>query len=213
MTSKRLMEYALFVRNTTEWRSPNIPVNEQHLSGSTVGIIGASDVGQEVIRLLQPFHVRIMVYDPYLLPEKAQILGVEKVELNHLMLSSDIVSIHAPNLPSTQNMIGARELQMLRDGAVLINTSRGTLIDPDALIGEASTGRIKIALDVTMPEPIPAENPLRKMSNVIIVPHLAGQGHYGHHRIGAATVQALDDYFSGRPVVGSIDYKKWDTLA
>ena len=213
MSAKRLMEYALHVRHTQGWRSPDIPVDEQHLTGATVGIVGASDVGREVMRLLRPFDVHILLYDPYLEADAARALEVEQVELDDLFARADIVSLHAPSIPETDRMVGAAQLQQLRDGAVLVNTARGSLMDHDALIREAGSGRIRVALDVTAPEPVPADSPLRSMPNVIITPHLAGQGRYGHDRIGAATLRALEEFFAGKPVTGAIDHARWERLA
>ena len=213
MSAKRLMEYALHVRHTGGWRSPGIPVDEQHLFGATVGIIGASDVGRQVMRLLRPFDVRLLLFDPHLDAAAAGALNAEKVALDELFARADIVSLHAPSVPETRHMVGAAQLQRLRDGALLVNTARGSLVDQEALIRAAGSGRIRVALDVTTPEPLPADSPLRTMPNVIITPHLAGQGRYGHLRIGAATLRALEEFFGGRPVTGAVDHARWDRLA
>ena len=213
MSSKRLLEYAVHVRHSDGWRAAGVPVDEQHLFGATVGIVGASDVGREVLRLLRPFDVHALLYDPYLDVGEVRSLGVEQVELDELFARADIVTLHAPNVPETRHMVGAAELRRLRDGGLLVNTARGSLIDQEALIREAGSGRIRVALDVTTPEPLPGDSPLRRMRNVIITPHLAGQGRYGHLRIGAATLRALQDFFAGRPVQGAIDHARWERLA
>ena len=213
MSAKRLMDHALHVRHTGGWRSPGIPVDEQHLFGATVGIVGASDVGRQVMRLLRPFDVRLLIFDPYLNAAAAHALDAEQVPLEELFARADIVSLHAPSIPETRHMVGAAQLRLLRDGALLVNTARGSLIDQEALIREAGNGRIRVALDVTTPEPLPADSPLRAMANVIITPHLAGQGRYGHTRIGAATLEALEDFFAGRPVTGAVDHAGWERLA
>ena len=149
----------------------------------------------------------------YIVHKKKILLVLLKVDLNNLFERADIISLHAPSLPETDHMVGPAQLARMRNGAVLINTARGSLIDQEALIKEAGTGRIRVALDVTTPEPLPANSPLRTMSNVIITPHLAGQGRYGHERIGAATLQALEDFFSGKTVSGAIDHSRWEKLA
>ena len=213
MSSKRLLDYALHLRHSDGWRAAGVPVDEQHLFGATVGIVGASDVGREVLRLLRPFDVHALLYDPYLDVGEVRSLGVEQVELDELFARADIVTLHAPNVPETRHMVGAAELRRLRDGGLLVNTARGSLIDQEALIQEAGSGRIRVALDVTTPEPLPGDSPLRRMRNVIITPHLAGQGRYGHLRIGAATLRALQDFFAGRPVQGAIDHGRWERLA
>ena len=97
---------------------------------------------------------------------------------------SDIVSLHAPNLPATQKMIGAAQLAKLRDGACFINTSRGSVVDHDALLAECKSGRIIAALDVTEPEPLPPDSEFWNLPNVILTPHIAGQGQAGYRGIG-----------------------------
>ena len=159
MSAKRLMEHALHLRGTGGWRTPEIPVGDQYLTGATVGLVGAGDVGREMIRALRPFAVRILVYDPYLAAADAHAMQIESVELNDLFARADIVSLHAPSIPETDHMVGTEQLRLLRDGAVLVNTARGSLIDHDALIREAAGGRIRVALDVTTPEPLPADSP------------------------------------------------------
>jgi len=213
MCVRRLMDHALAFRERGVWRDPNIPSNGQFLRGSTVGLVSAGAVAREVIKLLRPFDVKILVYDPYLSDYDAGRLGVEKVSLEELFRRSDIVSIHAPNLPETRKMIRGEHLKLLKDGAVLINTARGAVIDHDALLEECRKGRIIAALDVTDPEPLPPDSPFRELPNVIITPHIAGAGYYGYFAIGEMTLQALIDFFTGKKPVGMIDYSEFKILA
>ena len=198
---------------TGQWGYHRIEVNGQFLQGSVVGIVSASTVAREVIRLLQPWDVRLLCYDPYLSEADAAALGVEKVELDELFRRSDHVTVHAPKIPETDRMIGAEQLRLLRAGATLVNTSRGSVIDEAALIAEARAGRIEVALDVTEPEPPAPDSPLQELENVVVLPHVTGAGQYGYHRIGDGTLQALDDFFAGRPVRGAVDYARWEQLA
>jgi len=141
----------------------------------TVGIVGASLVGRRAIDLLRPFpHLKVTLYDPYVTPEEAVSLGVEKLELNELCAGADVLSIHAPALAETRHMIGPAQLSALPDGATVINTARGPLIDHGALIPHLASGRLYAILDVTDPEPLPADSPLLELPNVWITPHLAG---------------------------------------
>jgi phosphoglycerate dehydrogenase-like enzyme len=194
-------------------RSADIPKNGQYLRGGTIGIVSASAVGREVIRLLEPFGCHVLVYDPYLSAEGAAELGVETVELNALFERSDHVTLHAPSTPETEKMIGAEQLKRLRDGAAFVNTSRGSAVDHDALLQEAGTGRIQVVLDVTTPEPLPADSAFRELRNVMITPHLAGAGYYGYHKIGEATAQAVRDALAGRPVAGAISRERYAVMA
>lgn len=213
LACRRFMDHALAIREKGVWKDRDIPANGKYLTGSTVGIVSASKVGRDVIELLKPFKVEILVHDPYLSEWEAGRLGVEKTELNDLFARSDFVSLHAPSISETDKMVGEKQLKTLRDGAVLVNTSRGSVIDHDALLAELQTGRIMAALDVTTPEPLPPDSPFRKLTNVIITPHISGAGFYGYYMIGTTTLQALEDFFSGKPVQGAVDFSRYSALA
>jgi len=185
----------------------------QGLRGSTVGLISASTVAREVIGLLQPFNVHILIYDPYLSDWEAGRLGVEKTTLKEVFKQADIVSVHAPKIPETDHMLGLEQLRLLKEDAVFINTSRGSVLDHEALYQEAKTGRFQVQLDVTDPEPLPPEHPLRKLSNVVITPHTSGGGAYGYSYIGNTVVQALEQFFYNKPVPGRVNLNRWALLA
>jgi phosphoglycerate dehydrogenase-like enzyme len=213
MTLRRWFDHIQTYREKGVWRSREIPENGQFLMGATVGIVGVGVVGREVIRLLKPFDVKILVYDPYLSEWEAGRLGVRKVGLNELFEKSDVVSIHAPLTSETYHMIGRDQLRRMKDGAVLINTARGGIIDHNALIEECEKGRIRAFLDVTEPEPLPPNSPLRGLKNVYITPHVAGAGYYGYHMIGKTVVKSLEDFFAGRPVEDALDMNLYDITA
>ncbi len=214
MGCRRWAEMIRHIQDTEGWRPPDVPTNGQYLLGCTLGLVAASTVARKVIELLRGWDLRIIVYDPYLSEEAAEELGVEKVgELNELFERADHVSIHLPNIPETRKMIGREQLRRLKRGAVLVNTARGAVLDHDALYEEAKTGRFVAVLDVTEPEPLPADSPLRKLPNVYITPHVAGAGFYGYLMIGDMTVQALEDFFAGKPVRGAIDLARYGQLA
>jgi len=120
----------------------------------TIGIVGASRIGRRVIDLLRPFDLEVVVSDPYLGQSEARELGVGLADLDDLLRASHIVSLHAPSLPSTRHLIDRRRLGLMRDGATLINTARGALIDQAALTEELVAGRINAILDVTEPLPV-----------------------------------------------------------
>ena len=158
--------------------------------GKTVGIVGASRIGRRVIELLEPFDFEILVSDPY-------VQGA--VALDDLLAVSDIVSLHAPSLPSTRHMLDARRLALLRDGATLINTARGALIDQDALVAELVSGRIDAVIDVTEPEVLPPDSPLYDLPNVVLTPHIAGALGVEVRRLGASALDELERYARGEP--------------
>lgn len=144
------------------------------LTGSTLGLVGLGRVGRLVARFLRPFRVRLLAYDPFIRPEVAAELGVELVDLDTLLRTSAAVSLHLPVTPETRGIIGRRELALMRDGALLINSARAALLDNEALREELASGRLRAYLDVFEPEPPPPDDILRRLDNVVLTPHLAG---------------------------------------
>ncbi len=175
----------------------------RELSRSTVGLVGASNVGRHVIDLLQPFEPTILVADPFLSEDHANALGVERVDIGQLAARADIVSLHCPENEHTRHMIDADILSSMRDGTVLINTARGGLIDEPALIDELGNGRIFAFLDVTDPEPPAADSPLRQLDNVVVTPHIAGCIE-NCNRMGELAVEEVRRHLAGEPAVYEI---------
>ncbi|MCP4006013.1 MAG: hydroxyacid dehydrogenase [bacterium] len=139
-----------------------------------VGIVSASRVGRCVIEMLAPFDLRVLLFDPYLDEAEARAMATEPVGLDELLERSDVVSLHAPLIPETTEMIGKRELARMRDGATLINTARGRICNAEALEVELVSGRLRAVIDTSEPEPLPDNSPLRGLSNVFLTPHIAG---------------------------------------
>ena len=184
----------------------------RELSRSTVGLIGVGNVGRHVIELLAGFETTILAADPYLGDDEAQRLGVERVELAELMDRCDVVSIHAPANDETTHMIGADLLGRLGDGAVLINTARGSIIHEAALVDELATGRIFAFLDVTDPEPPASDSPLRSLENVVVTPHIAGCIE-NCHRMGEMAVEEVRRYLGGQPAINEVSSDMLDRIA
>jgi len=177
-----------------------------------VGIIGASNVGRHVIKLLEPYDATILLYDPFVNPKEAAELGVIKLELNELLARADVVSLHAPANKSTYQMLNAEGLALMKDDALLINTGRGTLIDEPALIEELQKGRFFAFLDVTDPEPPAADSPLRSLPNVVVTPHIAGCIENCNH-MGELAVEELRRFTAGEPPVYQITYEMFKRIA
>ncbi len=153
-----------------------------------------------MIRLFKAFGCRVLVSDPSLSHERATILGVDLASLAELFAAADVVTLHLPVLPETKRMIGATQMNLLRDGAVFINTARGAVIDEDALLSELKTGRIVAALDVFEEEPLPADSPFRSLSNVVLSPHVAGLTLDTYLQQGQAMVDELERFLANRPL-------------
>jgi phosphoglycerate dehydrogenase-like enzyme len=179
----------------------------------TVGVVGASRVGRALLRLLTAFDVHPLLTDPYVTADEAAALGAELVELPELFRRGDVVTIHAPALPETHGLVGATLLAELRDGATLINTSRGSLVDETALIAHLGRGRISAILDVTEPEVPAADSPLWDLPNVLLTPHAAGALGTELGRLGACAVDELTRFAAGQPLTYAIDPNQLAVLA
>ncbi|HEX3785393.1 MAG TPA: hydroxyacid dehydrogenase [Pseudonocardiaceae bacterium] len=174
--------------------------------GRTVGILGASLVGRAVLRLLAPFEdLRLLVHDPFLTAAGARALGAELVELDALFTRSDVLSIHVPALSETLGMVNSTLLALLPDGATVINTARGSVVDQEALVDELRNGRISAVLDVTEPEVIPAAAQLWELPNVVLTPHLAGSVGTELHRLGATAIDEVRRFVQDKPLRHRVD--------
>lgn len=165
-----------------------------------VGVVGASRIGRRVLELLAQHEVELLLHDPTLSAEEARALGCTPLPLLELMARADVVTLHAPSTPATRGMIGAAELAALRDGATVVNTARGELIDQEALVDEVSSGRIRAVLDVTTPDPLPAGHPLYASENVFLTPHVAGSLGRDLRRMGEMVVAEVERHCTGRPL-------------
>lgn len=166
-----------------EWADELVsPERCTRLHRITVGVIGASAVGRNLIRMLKPFGVAVLLFDPFVDEAGARELGVTRAPLEELMERADVVTLHAPAVAETRRMINGRNLSRMRDGALFINTARGSLVDEAALVKELSSGRISACLDVFDPEPPEPASPLYRLPNVILTPHVAG-GHTANGRL------------------------------
>ena len=167
--------------------------------GKRIGLVGASHVGRAVIELLQPYRCTVVVADPYLTDDGAAALGVRRVELDELLATSDVVSLHAPALSETERMIGAAQLARMMDGATLVNTARGALVDHDALAAELRTGRLTAVLDVTDPEPLPSDHELLALPTCVVTPHLAGSQGTELSRQAELVIEEIRRFGAGEP--------------
>jgi len=183
------------------------------LIGKKVGLIGLGNTARSFLRYLAPFNCEIIAYDPYIAPERAAELGVKLVPLEELLSSAKVISLHAPITDETVNMLNSENLKLIRDGAVFINTARGVLIDHDALTEELKTGRFKAVLDVTHPEPLPDDHPLRSMPNVVVTPHTAGPTIDGRRDLFRCVVDDLKLFWAGKPVRNLVTKEMLKTMA
>ncbi|MFF2570093.1 hydroxyacid dehydrogenase [Streptomyces sp. NPDC058084] len=196
LAGKRVLRSA---RQYAELRTDQAWIAESASWGNyrrTVGIVGASRIGRRVLDLLRPFDLQVLLHDPYV---TAAPPGVELVGLDELCARSTIVSVHAPQLPATYRMIGASQLAAMPDGATLINTARGSLVDEDALLPHLRSGRLHAVLDVTDPELPTPDSPLYELPNVLLTPHVAGSLGNELHRMADQALEEVARYARGEP--------------
>jgi phosphoglycerate dehydrogenase-like enzyme len=196
--NKRVFQLNAFYRKHHENRAPwNKEAPGVGNYGKTIGIVGASHVGRLVIDHLTRFDFKVLLYDPYVTPLATRDMGANKVGLSELLSQSDVVSLHAPLLSDTRLMIGARELSLIKDGAILINTARGALVDHSALENELCSGRLSAVLDTTEPEVLPHQSPLYDLPNVFLTPHIAGSLGNETQRLADYIVDEVERYSNG----------------
>jgi phosphoglycerate dehydrogenase-like enzyme len=170
-----------------EWAAqlaPRVWPNAFELSGRTVGIVGAGNIGRQLAERLQGWDCRLIYHDiQEVPPELSARLGLERVTLDALLHTADVVTLHVPLTAETRAMIGERELGLLKPTAVLINTCRGPVLDEAALVDALRAGRLAgAALDVLENEQNVAGNPLLDMDNVVVTPHTAGMAMEAVHK-------------------------------
>ncbi|MEU0331891.1 hydroxyacid dehydrogenase [Streptomyces sp. NPDC006193] len=173
--------------------------------GRRVGVVGASRVGRRLIELLRPHDLAVTLADPYVDAPEAARLGVPLLPLDELLRTSDTVTLHAPLTAATRRLIGARELALMPAGSVLVNTARGALVDHEALVAELRAGRLGAVLDVTDPEPLPADSPLYDLPNAFVTPHLAGSQGNEVARLGLTVVQEAERLSRGDGLLHAVD--------
>jgi glyoxylate reductase len=180
--ARRIPESIEYVR-AGKWRTwgPLLLLG-QEISGSTLGIIGLGRIGKEVARRATGFGMRVLAYDEYQDADFAAKNNVEYTDMETVLREADFLTLHVALTPETRHLISSEEFAKMKPTAILINASRGPVVDTDALVAALESGEIlAAALDVTDPEPLPADHPLVSMDNCIVVPHTA-----------SATVQTRD---------------------
>jgi D-3-phosphoglycerate dehydrogenase len=156
------------------WRLA-VPIEQMRtLRDMVVGVVGFGRIGRAVAARLLPFKCRVLVFDPVVAPGEIASLGLHAADMEQIFAESDAITLHCPSTPSTRKMIDANALGRMKRGVILLNLSRGDLIDTPALIVALERGLVAIAaLDVCDPEPIPAGSPLLEMPNAILSAHVA----------------------------------------
>ncbi|MFC8040911.1 hydroxyacid dehydrogenase [Paenarthrobacter sp. NPDC057355] len=207
LANKRVLQLARKLHLEKEAVEPDRAFPDMGNYGKRVGIIGASKIGRHVIRLLAPYDLDVVVCDPYLDDAAAAAIGVERVGLDELVATSDVVSLHAPSLASTENLLHAGLIDQLRDGATFINTSRGELVDQDALLARIQEGTLYAVLDVTTPWILPRDSAFYSHPNVLLTPHIAGSLGTELERMAASTIEEALRIARGKPLLHALHAK------
>lgn len=193
--ARRLGEALDFVR-TGQWQTWGLTLLlGQEVYGATLGIVGLGRIGQAVARRARGFGMKVLYHDAARQPEAEAELGLEYRSLDDLLRESDFVSLHTTLTDETQGLIGARAFALMKPTAILINTSRGPVVDPEALYQALQEGQIAYAaLDVTDPEPLPADHKLLTLPNLIVAPHIASATVRSRTRMA---IMAVDNLLAG----------------
>jgi D-3-phosphoglycerate dehydrogenase len=171
-----------------------------YLSGKTLGVIGAGDIGGAVARLGRALGMEVVAWTPHPSPERAERLGVRFLELDELLATADAVSIHVKLTEATRGLIGAPELARMRPGALLVNTARGPVVDAAALKAALDSGHLGGAgLDVFAEEPLPAADPLLACEQVVLTPHCADTTPEGVDLLNGGAVDNILAFLRGDP--------------
>ena len=170
------------------WKTP-----QMELAGKTIGIIGYGAIGQAVGKIAKAFGMNVLAYS------RTKRSGFEYVTLDELLAGSDVISLHCPLFPETKGMINAEFIAKMKDGAIILNTARGALLDEAAVAVALRSGKLRgAAVDVASAEPISRENPLLTAPNCIITPHIAWAPLEARQRILDITVKSVKAYLAGK---------------
>ncbi|HWB09322.1 MAG TPA: phosphoglycerate dehydrogenase [Pirellulales bacterium] len=177
------------------WKRQALP----RLAGRTLGLVGLGRIGQAVVPRAVGLGLRVIGYDPFPNQAFADLHGVRLCTLDDLFAEADIVSLHLPCTPETTDLINARTLARMKQGAVLINTSRGGLVDEASLYDALASGKLLAAgLDVFKTEPLPLDSPLLKLDNVLLSPHMGGLDFESQRDMSTMAAQCIADLYQGR---------------
>ena len=186
-----------------EW--PKSDYKGMELYGKTLGIIGCGNIGALVAERALGLKMKVIAFDPYLTPERAVKLGVEKVELDDLFARADAITLHTPLVESTRNIVNAERLATARDGLILVNCARGGLVDEEAVKDALESGKLRAAaLDVFAVEPAKA-HPLFGTANFVATPHLGASTVEAQENVAVQVAEQMADYLLSGAVTNALN--------
>jgi phosphoglycerate dehydrogenase-like enzyme len=166
------------------------------LTGKRVGLIGCGHIGRRLIKMLRPFETEIWVHDPYLSADMADAVGFLKTSLDNVLTRCDVIVALVPQTPATDRMLGRREFDLIPDGRVFVNVSRGSVVDSDALVARLKRGGLVAGIDVFDPEPV-GDHEITQLENVFISPHIAGVLASSYTEMFRLMIDELERFFNG----------------
>ena len=170
------------------------------LAGKTLGIVGAGRLGARLARSALALDMKVIAWSPNLTAAKAEEAGAVLVGKSDLMSDADVISVHMVLSPRTRGLIGAEDIARMKQGAILINTSRGPLIDEAALLAAVQAGKIIAALDVYDREPLPKDHPLRASDHTVLTPHLGYGVEETWRQFYPQSVENAEAFLHGKPI-------------
>ena len=198
------------------WVDPTAPyfsLRGTELAGKTIGIVAFGAIGQQVAKRLNAFETSILIYDPYVAPEKIKEVGARAVELDELMRQSDFVTIHCPSVPETMGLLSAQRIALMKPTAYLVNTASAAVVDREAITKALREGRIAgAAFDVYQTWPVQPEDPLLKLDNVILTPHIGGATDETVARHSLMMAEDIERFVRGQRPKNMLNPQVWDRV-
>lgn len=217
--SQILLSLKGYFRNLRETHRPEnlgrlVPTEAPGIFGETVALLGCGRVGRALVDLLKPFDLEILVFDPYLPETEARALGVRRVGLKEAFSTAYVVSNHLADLPATRGLLGRDLFTSMRQGATFLNTGRGaTVVEADLVSALVLRKDLTALLDVTFPEPAPADSPWHGLDNVLLSSHIAGSNGKEVVRLADYCLEEFDAWKAGRPLRFQITLEMLETMA
>jgi len=197
---RKVVSYTEGIRSAG-WVTPGDLGSIRGFDETTIGLVGTGRIGRAVAERLRPFGFRIVGSDPFAPREALAEAGIEPLGFDEVLAQSDLISLHAPLTPENRHLLGAAQIESMRPGAMIVNTSRGPLIDEGALAAALADGRLGgAALDVFEEEPLPADSPLRGLPNVLLTPHAAFFSDTSLANLQRLAAEEADRALSGEPL-------------
>lgn len=180
--------------------------NGIELYGKTLGLVGAGRIGGQVAKRARAFGMQVMVYDPYLTPERAMELDVRLAPLTEVIAQADVLSVHVPLTEATANLIGASQLASMKKGALLLNVARGGVVNEQALLDALTSGHLAgAALDVYEQEPLGKDSPLRTLPNVVMTPHLGASTAEAQQNVAIEIAEAVRNCLANGDLANAVN--------